>query len=53
MHVIFICFTYRVVPVASFVAKMMWNKIDDELKQRFKAIKTEDDVVKLMEEFVQ
>lgn len=43
----------RVVPIASFVAKMMWNKINDELKQRFKAIKTEDDVVKLMEEFVQ
>ena len=43
----------RVSSVASFVAKWAWDKMSEEVKQRFKAAKTEEDVVKLMAEFVE
>ncbi|XP_072014106.1 carbonyl reductase [NADPH] 3-like [Amphiura filiformis] len=43
----------RVSSVASFVAPMLWKKISEDLKKRFNAVKTEDDVIKLMAEFVE
>ncbi len=42
----------RVVNVASGAGKMSYDKMSEELKARFRAVKTEEEVAHLMEEFV-
>jgi len=42
----------RIVNVSSFTAKMAFNKMSEEVKGHFKAVKTEQDVEQLMQEFV-
>ncbi|XP_072029326.1 carbonyl reductase [NADPH] 3-like isoform X3 [Amphiura filiformis] len=43
----------RVSSLSSFGAVIFWDKIREDLKKRFNAVKTEDDVIKLMAEFVE